>query len=116
MIFNDLESKSFVGKVIITFKHNGYALVSNPEDLSCITLNAENFEHVQVTGEDLKDFRYDGHHLWINWRTPFTKHSERQINIDYTVDNPIGGLYFNKGDEIIGSTPCWAITDHETEK
>jgi hypothetical protein len=116
LTFEDLESKSFTGKVTITFKHNGQALVSNTDELSRITLNAENFEHVQVTGEDLEDFRYDGHHLWIYWQTPFTKNSERQVTIDYTVEQPIAGLYFNKGDEIIGATPHWAITDHETEK
>jgi aminopeptidase N len=116
LIFKGLENKSFIGKVTITFKHNGLALVSNTDELSCITLNAENFEDVQVAGDDLKDYRYDGHHLWIYWQTPFTKHSERLVTIDYTVEKPIGGLYFNKGDEIIGSTPLFAITDHETEK
>ncbi|RCH82376.1 hypothetical protein CU098_001740, partial [Rhizopus stolonifer] len=114
--FQDLSTKSFEGKVTITFKHTGEGLVANNKELSSIALNAEDFEHVKVTGEGLSDFYYDGHLIHLYWKEPFTKQSERKATIEYTIEKPIAGLYFNKNDEMLHATPAWAITDHETEK
>ncbi|OBZ84302.1 Glutamyl aminopeptidase [Choanephora cucurbitarum] len=114
--FEDLTKKSFTGKVTVTFKHTGKALVSSPKDLSKILLNAEDFENVNVTGDGLKDFHYDGHHIHLFWQQAFAKQEERKVTIEYTIESPTAGLYFNKDDENLNATPVWAITDHETEK
>ncbi|KAG2196317.1 hypothetical protein INT47_009312 [Mucor saturninus] len=112
--FKDLSSRIVTGKVTHTFKHNGTALVSNKKDLTQISLNAENFENVKVSGDEV-DYRYDGHLIHLTWKEPFEKNSERKVTIEYTLDQPIAGLYFQNPDtESEGST--WAITDHEPEK
>jgi hypothetical protein len=113
LTFADLVSKSFDGQVTITFKHTGKALVTNTKDLSTITLNGESFEDLKVTGSD---FRYDGHHIFLEWATPFTINEERKVTIDYKVIDPIAGLYFQKPDAIYGIESQYCITDHETEK
>lgn len=112
--FKDLSSRTVVGKVTLTFKHNGTALVSNRKDLTQTTLNAENFETVHVVGEHV-DFRYDGHLIHLTWNQPFEKNMERKVTIEYTLDHPIAGLYFQNPDTI-NKDPTWAITDHEPEK
>ncbi|KAI8375207.1 peptidase family M1-domain-containing protein [Blakeslea trispora] len=114
--FEDLESNSFKGQVTITFKHTGKALISSVKDLSKISLNAEDFENVNVTGDGLKDFHYDGHHIHLFWQQPFAMQDERKVTVEYTIDHPVAGLYFNKGDENKDGSQIWAITDHETEK
>ncbi|KAI8879234.1 hypothetical protein K501DRAFT_257181 [Backusella circina FSU 941] len=113
LTFPDLLDKSFDGQVTITFKHTGKALVTNAKDLSTITLNGESFEDLKVTGSD---FRYDGHHIFLEWSTPFTINEERKVTIDYKVIDPIAGLYFQKPDAIHGIDSRYCITDHETEK
>lgn len=116
--FKDLLSKTVTGVVTVTFKHNGLALVSNVNDLTQIELNAENFENVKVSGfEHEVDSRYDGHLIHLKWKEPFSKGAERKVTIEYTLDHPIAGLYFQKPDSVIGNPDAvWAITDHEPEK
>lgn len=118
MNFKDLLSKTVTGVVTVTFKHNGLALVSNIDDLTQIELNAENFENVKVSGvEHDVDSRYDGHLIHLKWKEPFTKGTERKVTVEYTLDQPIAGLYFQKPDSVIGNPDAvWAITDHEPEK
>ncbi|RCI02732.1 hypothetical protein CU098_010214 [Rhizopus stolonifer] len=114
--FQDLSTKSFEGKVTITFKHTGQGLVADNKELSKIALNAEDFENVKVSGEGLSNFYYDGHLIHLYWKEPLTKQSERKVTVEYTIEKPVAGLYFNKDDEIPDPTSAWAITDHETEK
>jgi aminopeptidase N len=115
--FKDLKSHSFNGKVTITFKYTGKALVSNVKDLTEITLNAEDFEQVRVHSDDQVDYRYDGHLIHLTWKKPFEKGTEGKVTVEYTVDHPIAGLYFQRPDDIMKTeNPTWAITDHEPEK
>jgi hypothetical protein len=104
------------GSVTITFKQSSKSLVKSQKELSEITLNAENFENVQVTGEGLSTYRYNGHHIYLLWDSSFQHQEERKVTINYDLDDPIAGLYFNRGNEYINENPSWAITDHETEK
>lgn len=116
--FKDLSNKTVTGKVTLTFKHNGTALVSNSKDLKEITLNAEDFENVNVTSLDKNvEFRYDGHYIYLSWKESFQKSEERKVLVEYTLDHPIAGLYWQQPDDIMKSeNPTWAITDHEPEK
>jgi hypothetical protein len=86
--------------------------------LTEIALNAEHFENVKVTGiEQEVESRYDGHLIHLVWKEPFTKGDGRKVLVEYTLDHPIAGLYFQKPDAVIGNpNAVWAITDHEPEK
>ena len=109
---NDLHDKTLKAKVITTFAHNGLSL-SQSNASSTIVLNAEAFQHVQVSGAS---FSYDGHRIQLKWDTPFAKNEQRKVTIEYTITHPTAGLYFQNEDSIIGAQPSWVITDHETEK
>ncbi|CAO3692350.1 unnamed protein product [Rhizopus microsporus] len=112
--FEELTKKTLKGKVTLTFKHTGKALISNKNDLSTTVLNAEEFENVKVTSVDGENisYRYDGHLIHLQWETPFTANAERKVLIEYDIEDPIAGLYFQQEE---GSSH-WAVTDHETEK
>ncbi|KAI8968862.1 hypothetical protein BDF20DRAFT_129560 [Mycotypha africana] len=114
--FQQLSTKCFMGKTTLTFKHNGKALVSNARDLQEIRLNAVDFEDVKVSGEGLKQYHYSGHHILLVWDTCFNKEEERKVTIEYTVENPVAGVYFDKDDDMINATAQWAVTYCETEK
>ncbi|KAI7881545.1 hypothetical protein K492DRAFT_230251 [Lichtheimia hyalospora FSU 10163] len=109
---NDLHDKTLKSKVIITFAHNGLSL-SQSNASSTIVLNAEAFQHVQVSGAS---FSYDGHRIQLKWDAPFAKNEQRKVTIEYIITHPTAGLYFQNEDSIIDAQPCWVITDHETEK
>lgn len=100
----------------ITFKHSSQTLVKSRKELSEITLNAENFENVKISGEGIANYRYTGHRIYLLWEDTFKHQEERQVTIEYELDNPVAGLYFSNGKEYINENPAWAITDHETEK
>lgn len=114
MQFEELTKKTLKGKVTLTFKHTGKALISNKNDLSTIVLNAEEFENVKVTSVDGEQisYRYDGHLIRLQWEAPFAANAERKVLIEYDIVDPIAGLYFQQEE---GSSH-WAVTDHETEK
>ena len=78
-------------------------------------MNAVNFENVHVQGVDQS--RYDGQLIHLKWKEPFTKGEERKVTVEYTLDEPVAGLNFQKPDSVIGNPDAvWAITDHEPEK
>ncbi|KAI8391176.1 peptidase family M1-domain-containing protein [Radiomyces spectabilis] len=112
--FGNLKEETMHGKVTLTFCHSGRALIGKDER-STVVLNAEQFEDLQVLGEGVTH-TYDGHHIQLFWSTPFEQSSRREVTITYKVEEPIAGLYFQKADSMIGASPLWAITDHETEK
>ncbi|KAG0168668.1 hypothetical protein DFQ28_000363 [Apophysomyces sp. BC1034] len=113
--FHDLDRKIAESKVTLTFKHSGRAHVRSKEERSTITLNAEEFEDVAVFGEGVTH-TYDGHHIKLFWDTPFEVDAKRDVVIEYMLDDPVAGLYFQKEDSIPGVTTHWAITDNEPEK
>ncbi|KAI9321445.1 peptidase family M1-domain-containing protein [Dichotomocladium elegans] len=114
LAFDDLRNKSVDAQVTVTFAHKGLATVSDKKKLSNITLNAEGFQQVHIEG--VAAYSYDGHRIQLRWNTPFEKNEERNVKIKYCVSHPLSGLFFQQEGSIMGAEPCWAITDHETEK
>lgn len=110
---DDLHNKTLKAKVVTTFAHNGLSLPSCNASSTTTVLNAEAFQHVQVSGAS---FSYDGRRIQLKWDTPFAKNEQRKVTIDYIISHPTAGLYFQNEDSIMGAQPCWLITDHETEK
>ncbi|KAF7727730.1 hypothetical protein EC973_007189 [Apophysomyces ossiformis] len=115
LLFHDLQQKKLQGKVTLTFQHSGRVLVRSKEERSAITLNAEGFDNVAVSGEGVT-YTYDGHLIKLFWNSPFEVDAKRDVVIEYTIEEPVAGLYFQKEDSIPGFSTHWAITDHEPEK
>lgn len=115
--FGDLNQNSVHARVTLTLKHGSEASITNAELLSHLVLNTEDFGELQVSGDRGLSHSYDGHHIQLHWQVPFEIGEERQVVVDYKLDHPVAGLYFQRQDSIMGNaTVQWAITDHETEK
>ena len=69
-----------------------------------LVLNAVGMKIKSVTGAK---HAYNSTHLQLVWDTEFNLNESRQVSIEYSVSNPVGGLYF----ETASDMHC--ITDSE---
>ncbi|KAI9326340.1 hypothetical protein DFJ73DRAFT_171736 [Zopfochytrium polystomum] len=61
-------------------------------------------------------FVYDGSELKVTWESPFAPNELRFLDIEYSVTNPIAGLYFSVPDDKHPDRGLHCATDHETER
>lgn len=54
-------------------------------------------------------FRYDGVKLELFWDTPFAPQETRNVQIEYTVDHPVTGLYFAGPTQELKNHPLYGI-------
>ncbi|KNE60054.1 hypothetical protein AMAG_05487 [Allomyces macrogynus ATCC 38327] len=83
---------------------------------SQLKLHAVSFDDVEVEGELLAGFEYDGKELHIQWAAPFAKDEERHVTIRYSVTKPVSGLFFAHPSYDRESYGEYVVTDHETER
>ncbi len=83
-----------------------------------LTLNALDFEAVQVRDPDGRDlsWRYDGQRLTARWAEPFLQDEQRRVEVAYRVVEPTSGLHFSSPDAGWAHRPRFAATDHESER
>ncbi|KNE55407.1 hypothetical protein AMAG_01303 [Allomyces macrogynus ATCC 38327] len=83
---------------------------------SQLKLHAVSFDDVEVEGELLAGFEYDGKELHVQWAAPFAKDEERHVTIRYSVTKPVSGLFFAHPSYDRESYGEYVVTDHETER
>lgn len=116
MWFDDLRAETAKFSVTVTLVYSGHAAIP-VKNRSTLVLNAEGFENVNVKGVDHDVvFNYDGHAIQLYWPKPFDVGDTRKVTIDYLLDHPTAGLYFQKSGQIIGADPCYAASDNESER
>lgn len=60
-----------------------------------LVLNAVGMNIISVSGAK---YSYNSTHLQLVWETEFEMNESRQVSVEYSVSEPVGGLYF--------ATPC----------
>ncbi|GAB5587813.1 hypothetical protein Unana1_02713 [Umbelopsis nana] len=113
--FEDLASKRVHVKVVHTFRYNSGTTIASVRDRSHTVLNGVAFEKLRVEGKGVKH-SYDGKEIKLHWDTPFEPQVERTVALEYDVDHPVSGLFFDRKDWMPESDDEWVVTDHETEK
>ncbi|MFX0064883.1 MAG: M1 family aminopeptidase [Candidatus Hermodarchaeota archaeon] len=103
----DIEKKTAKGSVITTIK-------ANIASANKIELNAIDLEIHEVKGASSWD--YDGKVVQILWDKPFKKDEKRELVIEYTVEQPISGMYFSYPDDKYPKRPIYVVTDLESER
>lgn len=59
---------------------------------------------------------YDGRQARIGWNDPFATQEEREVELSYRVQKPLGGVSFCSPSAESPELPTFAVTDHETER
>lgn len=97
-------------RLIGTARHK---VVAQCRDADVLTLNAEDFDSVNVSSTDDPDldFTYDGHVIQICLSKSLEKGQSTFITIDYVVTDPIDGLFYSRAQE-----GHFVVSDHETER
>lgn len=103
----DIPARTIVGAVTWKFKNCGPIKIC-PK----ITLNAVGFIDVKAD----VDYDYDGNVIHAYWKREVAPGDTATITINYTVKNPIGGLYFNVPSKDYPLKTLHAITDNESER
>lgn len=98
-----------------TFRYNSGTTIASVRDRSHTVLNGIAFEKLRVEGKGVKH-SYDGKEIKLHWDTPFEPQVERTVALEYDVDHPVSGLFFDRKDWMPESDDEWVVTDHETEK
>ena len=81
-----------------------------------LRLNANGFSIDTIedlTGAPIQ-WRHDGAHVDITWPSPPS--TPPRVQIEWTVSNPISGLYFGHAADGSSKEISWMCTDHETER
>ncbi|KAJ3033276.1 hypothetical protein HDV00_006539 [Rhizophlyctis rosea] len=94
------------------YKSNGGVPASY---LSEIVLNAVGFQSVEVTGNDVKTWQYDGERITIVWEKTFGPEEERKVTVNWVLVKPIAGMYFDVPDKYYPDRVLHSITDNEPE-
>ncbi|KAI9140970.1 peptidase family M1-domain-containing protein [Paraphysoderma sedebokerense] len=110
----DIPNSAISAAVVQTFRSNASVTTSSllTKENCCIKLNAVGFQDLDVQGNGLKEWDYDGDSLTIWWNVPFTKDETRSVTITYKVERPVSGMFFSAS----STKGSYAITDHETER
>ncbi|MFX0094027.1 MAG: M1 family aminopeptidase, partial [Candidatus Hodarchaeota archaeon] len=103
----DLENKMVEGSVVTLIK-------ANVADGNHIELDAMDMLIQNIKGAS--SWNYDGKKIRVSWKTPFKKGEERELTIDYQLDEPISGMYFSYPDAKYPDRPTYVITDTESER
>lgn len=91
---------------------------ANNTNVHTIKFDAIDFDIHNINCNTPGDFNwyYDGSQISLSWSTPFSKGEEREVTIEYTIKEPISGMYFSYPDEKYPDRPIFVGTDHETER
>jgi aminopeptidase N len=103
----DIQKETIAGTV-------GTIVKANVKGGNRIVLDAIDFDINNITGVDSWD--YDGKRITISWDNSFEKDEKREIIIEYTVQQPISGLYFSHPDNEYPDRPIYVVADHETQR
>jgi len=106
LTFN-LEKKTVWGSVTTKIR-------ANSDNGMKIVLDAVDFTIKSVRGAD--SYTYDGEKITLLWITPWKKGQNHDVEIQYSIEEPISGLYFSYPDQQYPDRIPYAVTDHETER
>jgi hypothetical protein len=98
-----------------SFHYSNTSTVASVRDRSHTVLNGVAFESLRVVGNGVKH-SYDGKEIKLYWDTPFEPRDDRTVTLEYDVDHPVSGLFYDRKDWMPESNDKWVVTDHETEK
>ncbi len=87
---------------------------ANSDNGRQVVFDAIDFSIKNVRGAD--SYSYDGEKISLNWNTSWEKGEERDVEIEYSVEEPISGLFFSHPDDKYPDRVQYAVTDHETER
>jgi len=92
----------------------GTVVKANVKGANRIELDAIDFAISNIAGVDSWD--YDGKKITISWDNHFEKDERREIIVEYTVKQPISGLYFSYPDKEYPNRPIYVVADHESQR
>lgn len=61
-------------------------------------------------------FAYDGRQITLAWDEPFAADEERELELEYRVEQPLSGVIFSAPSPDDPDAPTFAVTDNETER
>lgn len=107
----NLKAETLKGKVTHT-------VVGRGADARTLVLDAVAFQDIAVrdTGDKKLQHQYDGNKLTLTYAEPLTVGEQRKIEIAYTVEKPVSGLFFMQPSKEYPNKAYYAATDHETER
>ncbi|KAI8827140.1 uncharacterized protein EV422DRAFT_594041 [Fimicolochytrium jonesii] len=115
--FAEIRNKRVKATISHTFVNNHAKNDSlKSKALSFVKLNGVGFIDLDVKGEGLTTWVYDGREISLLWDKPFSGNEERNVQLTYTVDDPVSGLYFEVPRKEYPNRVLHAITDHEPER
>ncbi|KAJ3342553.1 hypothetical protein HDU93_001940 [Gonapodya sp. JEL0774] len=114
-----LKNKSPHAVIATTFARS-HAIPSESSEatdprFSSIKLNGVGFENLAVSGDDIRQWYYNGEVLEILWSKPFAPGESRKVVKEYDVTEPLGGMRFWVPDTAYPTRPLHCFTQHETE-
>ncbi|MBN2156428.1 MAG: M1 family metallopeptidase [Candidatus Lokiarchaeota archaeon] len=106
LTFN-LEKKIAWGSVTTTIR-------ANSDNATTIKFDAIDFTIKSVQGAD--SYSYDGEKVTMTWNTAWKRGQIQEIVIQYSIEEPLSGLYFSYPDDKYPNRIAYVVTDHETER
>jgi len=88
------------------------------QPLSVLSLDAENFTLGEITGQngaDVESVSYDGSTLQIRFASPIPPGRESSVRIEYTLNDPVDGLFWTPQSDAWGDRPAQIHTQGQPQ-